>query len=128
MNKGLKTLSSLEKLVDFIASEYNPEKIILFGSYGTRRNTETSDIDLLIIKKTNKRFVDRVVELMQLIRNQFGFEYPVEPFIIEVGRANLRDNAEMVAIEERERLNVRIQEQFDWRNSRQALNEWQSLD
>jgi len=28
MNKGLKTLSNLEKLVDFIASEYNPEKII----------------------------------------------------------------------------------------------------
>lgn len=81
MNKGLRTLSSLEKLVDFIASEYNPEKIILFGSYGTRGNTEISDIDLLIIKKTNKRFVDRVVELMQLIRNQFGFEYPVESFI-----------------------------------------------
>ena len=81
MNKGLKTLSSLEKLVDFIVSEYNPEKIILFGSYGTQRSTETSDIDLLIIKKTNKRFVDRVVELMQLIRNQFGFKYPVELFI-----------------------------------------------
>jgi len=48
--------------------------------------------------------------------------------IIEVGRANLRDNAEMVAIEEREHLITGIQEQFDWRNSRQALNEWQSLD
>jgi len=29
MNKGLKTLSSLEKLVDFIVLEYDPEKIIL---------------------------------------------------------------------------------------------------
>jgi predicted nucleotidyltransferase len=81
MNKGLKTLSSLEKLIDFIASEYNPEKIILFGSYITQRSTETSDIDLLIIKKTNKRFVDRVVELIQLIRSKFGFEYPIEPLI-----------------------------------------------
>ena len=81
MNKELKTLSSLEKLVDFIAPEYNPEKIILFGSYGTQRSNETSDMDLLIIKKTNKRFVDRVVELMQLIRSQFGFEYPVEPLV-----------------------------------------------
>ena len=81
MTKGLRTLLNLEKLVDFIASEYNPEKIILFGSYGTQRSNETSDIDLLIIKKTNKRFVDRVVELMQLIRSQFGFEYPVEPLV-----------------------------------------------
>lgn len=90
MTKGLRTLSSLEKLVDFIASEYNPEKIILFGSYGTQRSNKTSDIDLLIIKKTNKRFVDRVVELMQLIRSQFGFEYPIEPFVYtpnEFGRA-----------------------------------------
>ena len=81
MPKGLRTLLNLEKLVDFIASEYNPEKIILFGSYGTQRSNETSDMDLLIIKKTNKRFVDRVVELMQLIRSQFGFEYPVEPLV-----------------------------------------------
>ena len=81
MNKGLKTLSSLEKLVDFIALEYDPEKIILFGSYGAQSSGETSDIDLLIIKKTNKRFVDRMVELMQLIRSQFGFEYPVEPLV-----------------------------------------------
>lgn len=81
MTKGLRTLPNLEKLVDFIASEYNPEKIILFGSYGAQRSNETSDMDLLIIKKTNKRFVDRVVELMQLIRSQFGFEYPVEPLV-----------------------------------------------
>ena len=71
----------LEKLVKFIVSEYNPEKIILFGSYGTEIKGENSDIDLIIIKKTHKRFVDRVVELPQLIRNQFRFEYPVEPLI-----------------------------------------------
>jgi len=81
MNKKLKILPNLEKLVDFIASEYRPEKIILFGSYGTERGTESSDIDLLIIKKTDKRFVDRIVELIQLVRSRFGFEYPVEPLV-----------------------------------------------
>lgn len=81
MNKELRTLPNLEKLVDFIASEYDPEKIILFGSHGTQRSNETSDIDLLIIKKTNKRFVDRVVELIQLIRSKFGFEYSIEPLV-----------------------------------------------
>lgn len=71
----------LEKLVNFIASEYKPEKVILFGSYGTETTDKTSDIDLLIIKKTNRRFVDRVIELMQLIRSRFGVEHPVEPLV-----------------------------------------------
>lgn len=81
MDKNIRATSGLEKLVDFIASEYEPEKIILFGSYATEMRGKGSDIDLLIIKKTSKRFVDRVVELMRLIRNQFGFEFPVEPLV-----------------------------------------------
>jgi len=36
---------------------------------------------VVIIKKTNKRFVDRTVELIQLVRSQFGFKYPVEPLV-----------------------------------------------
>ena len=76
-----KGLSGLKRLVDFIATEYKPERIILFGSYGSGGEKKSSDIDLLIIKKTDKRFVDRVVELMQIIRSQFGVSYPVEPFV-----------------------------------------------
>lgn len=75
------SLVDLKRLVDFIASEYKPERIILFGSYRNKTEGQSSDIDLLIIKKTHKRFVDRVVELMQLIRSQFGVEYPVEPLV-----------------------------------------------
>lgn len=81
MAKNIRTISGLENLVGFIASEYKPEKIILFGSCATKMRGEGSDIDLLIIKKTSKRFVDRVVELMRLIRSRFGFEYPVEPLV-----------------------------------------------
>ncbi len=81
MDTKFKGLSGLKRLVDFIALEYKPEKIILFGSYGTKRKTETSDIDLLILKKTPNRFVDRIIELMDLIIDHFGFEYPVEPLI-----------------------------------------------
>jgi len=44
--------------------------------------------------------------------------------VIKIGKANLTDNPEVVAMEERERLTVGIQEQFDWRNSLEALNEW----
>lgn len=81
MDKNISTISGLEDLVGFIASEYQPERIILFGSSATEMHGKGSDIDLLIIKKTSKRFVDRVVELMRLIRSRFGFEYPVEPLV-----------------------------------------------
>ena len=68
-------------MVDFVVSKYKPEKIILFCSYATKTERKNSDIDLLIIKETNKRFVDRVIELVQLIREHFGFKYPVEHLI-----------------------------------------------
>jgi len=81
MDKIISTISGFEDLVDFIALEYKPEKIILFGSSASKTRGKGSDIDLLIIKKTSKRFVDRVVELMRLIRSRFGFQYQVEPLV-----------------------------------------------
>lgn len=41
---------------------YDPEKIILFGSYASGQADQYSDIDLVIIKRTDKRFVERLVE------------------------------------------------------------------
>lgn len=42
----------LKKVVDKIAREYAPEKIILFGSYAWGKPTKDSDIDLFIIQET----------------------------------------------------------------------------
>jgi len=81
MDRNPTTLSGLKKIVNFIVAEYKPERIILFGSYATEESNKSSDIDLLIIKKTDKRFVDRMMELMDLIVDYFGFEYPVEPLV-----------------------------------------------
>jgi len=54
-------LLDLERLVDFVVSKYKPEKIILFGSYATKTERKSSDIDLLIIKETNKRVQRRSI-------------------------------------------------------------------
>ncbi len=43
-------IKSLAKLIDFLSEKYNePEAIALFGSYATGYDTETSDVDILII-------------------------------------------------------------------------------
>jgi len=62
-----------------IKKEYQPEKIILFGSYAYGRPTEDSDVDLFIIKETNKRRIDRFCEVCRIIRDIKGI--PIQPVV-----------------------------------------------
>ena len=66
--------------VDKIVAEYAPEKIILYGSYAYGKPTADSDIDLFIIKETNKRRVDRFVEVSRMIYRP-GLRIPIEPMV-----------------------------------------------
>jgi len=57
------------QLVEKIVSGYFPKKIILFGSYAYGNPISGSDIDLLIIKNTDKRPMDRWMEVKRLLRD-----------------------------------------------------------
>ena len=46
---------------------YQPEKVILYGSYAKGNPREESDIDLLIVKKTNKPRWERIREVVKLL-------------------------------------------------------------
>ncbi|RLD68528.1 MAG: nucleotidyltransferase domain-containing protein [Bacteroidetes bacterium] len=48
------TEAKIREISDTIAKNYAPDKIILFGSYATGNYNENSDIDLLIIKDTDR--------------------------------------------------------------------------
>ena len=41
----------IDKIVSIIVSSVDPDQIILFGSYARGENKNTSDIDLLVLKK-----------------------------------------------------------------------------
>ncbi len=45
--------TTMNEIITKIVSLFNPDKIILFGSYAAGNPTEGSDIDLLIIKDTD---------------------------------------------------------------------------
>ena len=45
----------LKEITDKIVKEYQPEKIILFGSWAWGEPHEWSDVDLFIIKRSEKR-------------------------------------------------------------------------
>ncbi len=64
-------------IVKKLKNEYNPERIILFGSYGYGKPTYDSDVDLLIVKDTKESFHQRIVtvrRLLSTIRRGFGLD------------------------------------------------------
>jgi predicted nucleotidyltransferase len=46
---------------------YAPQKVVLFGSYASGKPRLDSDIDLLIIKETKERFIDRWVTVRRIL-------------------------------------------------------------
>ena len=61
--------NQIEHLIKEIASAYQPEKIYLYGSYAKRTATNDSDIDLFIVKKTDKNKIERSREVRRCIKN-----------------------------------------------------------
>lgn len=59
--------AELERILPVIISEYQPDKIILFGSLATGEVHEWSDIDLAIIKETELNYFDRLLEFKKLL-------------------------------------------------------------
>jgi len=65
----------INEVIDKIVNNYHPEKIILFGSYATGCQDEKSDLDLLIIKDTDKPSFERDIEVLKLFR---GLKIPLD--------------------------------------------------
>ena len=60
----------LHDIVQRIVNGYSPQKIILFGSRAYGKPDEDSDIDLLIIKDTDKPPLTRWMEVKRLVRDR----------------------------------------------------------
>ncbi|MBI4743990.1 MAG: nucleotidyltransferase domain-containing protein [Actinobacteria bacterium] len=68
---------TIKRIVSSLKEKYKPQKIILFGSCISANLTFTSDIDLLIVKKTNKNFYDRLREVVTLCDYEVGVDFLV---------------------------------------------------
>lgn len=72
---------STDEIVKIIVDGYGPvEKIILFGSAARGDTDEYSDLDLIIVKKTETPFVQRLVEAPLLPVQADVFVYTPEEF------------------------------------------------
>ena len=57
----------IEDMVERLVEAYRPAKIILFGSYGCGSPRPDSDLDLLIIKETAERLLDRCAAVRRIL-------------------------------------------------------------
>lgn len=70
MNEANESQHIIEDILQKIVAGYSPQKVILFGSYAYGQPDEDSDIDLLIVKDTGKRPLERWMEVKRLLRDR----------------------------------------------------------
>ena len=51
--------------MEILIREHEPEKLILFGSAAQGEIHEWSDLDLVVIKRTDKPLLERIEEVLQ---------------------------------------------------------------
>ncbi|MFP4220385.1 MAG: nucleotidyltransferase domain-containing protein [Phormidium sp.] len=66
--------TEINRYVEVLKTHYQPQLIILFGSMVTGNTHDWSDIDLLIVKETNERFLDRIKSVMKLLNPKVGVD------------------------------------------------------
>jgi|GEM_PF-380874 len=71
-------LQRLNQIIPEIVDAFDPEEIILYGSYARGENTAYSEIDIIIIAETILRFQDRSLRALEIISDD---EIPVNPFV-----------------------------------------------
>jgi predicted nucleotidyltransferase len=64
--------NELTRMVGVIIEKYNPETIILFGSTAGGNVNEWSDLDLVVIKDTQKSFYERLEEVVEIAQPNIG--------------------------------------------------------
>lgn len=68
----------ITEIVERIISTSNPEKIILFGSYAYGSPDKDSDLDLLVIKRTQSK----IDEYLKIRKSLKGIRFPFDIIVI----------------------------------------------
>lgn len=80
----------LKRILPIIRDQYQPEKIIAYGSFANGDIHQWSDLDIAIVKKTDRMFLDRLLDVMMLTQSKIATEFVV--YTPEEFEAMARDN------------------------------------
>jgi uncharacterized protein len=67
-------LSQIEALSEQIVAKFQPERIILFGSYAYGQPNEGSDVDLLVILPFEEMPVQKAISIRQQVDYPFSLD------------------------------------------------------
>ncbi len=74
------TPAQIQRVSDEIARKFQPERIILFGSYAYGTPTEDSDVDLLVVLSFEGRKAKKATEIRLAVRARFAMDLiPITP-------------------------------------------------
>ena len=77
IKREAKLTEALDHILSILTTQYQPEKVILFGSMSSAAVGEWSDIDLVIIKETSLPFLQRLKEVALLCHAPVGVDFLV---------------------------------------------------
>lgn len=89
MQADLSVQKLIQQIVEKIKKEYGPKRIVLFGSYAYGTPSRDSDIDILVIKETTERPIDRRVKIANIVSDPKRF-IPVESIVMTPGELEER--------------------------------------
>jgi uncharacterized protein len=73
--------ATLQEIVGYLITDYEPRQIILFGSFARGEAHRDSDIDLLIVKETDESPLERRVHVRRLV-SQPERRIPFSPLVL----------------------------------------------
>ncbi len=65
---------AIDDVVRQIVENFQPQKIILFGSYARGKPHPESDVDMLVVMDTPLKEVEQAIEICQKIQYRFGLD------------------------------------------------------
>ncbi len=69
---------AIDDVVRQIAERFDPERIVLFGSYATGEARPDSDVDVLVVMDTPLRETEQAVRICQALDYHFGLDLIVK--------------------------------------------------
>lgn len=85
----------IENIADCIVEVFEPDKLVLFGSYAVGKQTDQSDLDFLVIKDTNVPKSQRLVGL----KRKIDFYVPLDIIVLtpEEVKVSIADSSSFIA-------------------------------
>lgn len=77
MERQQKLQSELDRFLPIMINQFRALKIIIFGSFAGNEVSEWSDLDIVVVRDTPLRFLDRSAELIQALQPQVGVDFLV---------------------------------------------------